>query len=103
MNFKEGKTAIDIGNLDALQDADKVQLLEALAIAKQRGTKLTSLVRSVEEAKGDVGQSIKLERYRAPGRREKDSPQVAADDRSFHCGLGPAPGSGIVHSFRRVE
>lgn len=60
LNFREGEKTIDIANLTDLPDADKVQLLEALAIAKQRGTKLTSLVRSVEEAKGDLGQPIKL-------------------------------------------
>lgn len=60
LNYRGRQKTIDIGNLDALTNADKIQLLEALAIAKQRGTKLTSLVRSLEEAKGDLGQPIKL-------------------------------------------
>jgi integrase len=60
LNHREGKTAIDIGSLDALSDADRLALLEIRAIAKQRGTPLTSLVWSVKEAKGDLGHPIKL-------------------------------------------
>jgi hypothetical protein len=52
LNHREGKTAIDIGSLHAMSDAERLALLEVVAIAKQRGTPVTSLVWSIKEAKG---------------------------------------------------
>jgi len=54
LNFRKGEKTIEIGNLTDLPDADKVQLLEALAIAKKNNVSLTTLVRSAETAQGPV-------------------------------------------------
>jgi len=55
-----GKTKIDIANLDELSDSDKVQLLEALTIAKSNNVKLTSLVRTAETVEGGEIKHINL-------------------------------------------